>query len=123
MMRLIQEGQDAKDSLRVMRYLSTKQDSLIATQQKEIVRKEGVIVRLIDSRNAYSSANDSLRKIMRQQDFVTGQQGQLIQVYESRKEKRFGLGFGLGYGMAVVDNKMGFSWTVGLNLSYNFLRF
>lgn len=122
-LQMIQEGRDKADSLRAYKYLLAKQDSLISSLQREVTRKEGVIVRTMEQRNTCFAAKDTMAKQLNREEFVLRQQNELISAYETKKDKRFGIGFGVGYGMASVANKMGLSWTIGLNLSYQLIKF
>lgn len=117
---LIQEGQDAKDSLKVYLTLNTQKDSLIAGLQREIVRKEGVIVRMIEQRNSCYNERKNLDEQTKALQFIADTQKQTIAKL-AKPPKRFGLGAGVGYGYAFGAAKAG--PVASVQVHYSLIRF
>ncbi len=101
-----QEGQDAKDSLAVYKALFIQADTALRAAQKEIIRKEGVIVRMQTQRDLLREEKEKLVGIQSKQGFVIDQQNKsLIELNAMRPKEvsRFHVSIGFGYGYSLGE--------------------
>lgn len=117
---LMQEGQDAKDSLKVYTALNDRKDSLIAGLQKEIVRKEGVIVRLIDQRNTLSNERKNIDEQMKSKDMLIDSQRETIAKL-NKPVRRWGLGVLGGFGATSTGGIVRTGITMAAGVYYRIL--
>ncbi|GEO08786.1 DUF6808 domain-containing protein [Segetibacter aerophilus] len=83
---------------------------------KEVNRKENVIVKLQEQRNAWKSAYDTLQLVSVSKDETIKEQERTIK--KIGKPKRWGLGPVVGYGLAgALPNVF-----VGVGVQYSFIR-
>lgn len=115
------QGLDAIDSLIIYKALLQKADTLLAAQDKEIIRKEGVIVRVIEQRNNISKERDNL--ILQ----ISSLQATNIALADNVKRlgsrvKSFVIGpsTGYGYGLGSEAKRVPF---IGVTLTYSLIKF
>lgn len=120
---MAQEGLDARDSLKVFKTLTVQADTVIAALQRELNRKEGVIVKTQLQRNTCYQLTDSLQRINSRLSFANTQADKIINAYQSRGEKRWGLSLVLGAGMTQAEKRLAPGYFLGAGLTCSFLRF
>lgn len=116
----MQEGKNAKDSLRAYKIFLRDRDSIIAGLQKEIVRKEGVIVRTIDQRNDCFNMRDNLKQQKQLLEETTAIQAATIQKL-NKPPRRLGFGITAGYGIVSTNGLLHVGPAVNAGLYFRIL--
>lgn len=98
-----------------------KADSVIASLQKEITRKEGVIVSQIEKNKICYQTRDNLDSQVKNYTAIVSEQKATIENL-SKPDKRFGLAIGAGYGYSLSSSAVR-APIVGISLVYNLIRF
>jgi hypothetical protein len=115
------QGQSAIDSLTAYKFRLQEADSLIKSFQKEIVRKEGVIVRTIDQRNLCFKSNENLTAQLTAKDNIISLQDNTIKRLGT-KPKYWNVSASVGYGYSFGDTVQQ-GPTVGLTIGRTLFKF
>lgn len=121
LLKKIKEKQDIANKLVDCDLLSMSYKTLVIDTMKlhkEVDRKEGVILRLLDQRDSYRRLNDSTQLLIAAKDEEITNQEKIIK--RAGKVKRFGIGPYAGYGLSGLSS-LGVS--VGISVQYSFIRF
>ncbi|HEU4901185.1 MAG TPA: hypothetical protein VFT06_00295 [Flavisolibacter sp.] len=116
----VNEGNQALADLQTYKALIEKDSVLILKLQKEIDRKEGVIVSQIEKNKTCYTERTNLQEQLREKDAIITTQGGTI-ARLSKPPKRFSFGIGGGYGYAFGNGKAGPVAMVGI--SYSLFKF